>query len=101
VEIEFVCHPAPALWQYRMREGDGRLHDIVIYGVPSVFPRGHYCHAGGVEEGPLPLWLRLWGDAFWFEAIVDGDWADPGGHAAHASYADALDAALGTLSTPL
>jgi hypothetical protein len=97
MEMDLVCHPTPALWQYCLRAGDGHLHDVVIYGVPSVFPRGPYCNTGGVEEGPPPLWLRLWGDAFWYEATVDGEWADPAGHAAYATPDDALGAVMDRL----
>lgn len=93
MSVERVRQPAPALWQYRVRDDNGQLHDIVIYGVPSVFPRGSWCSPIG-GEGPPPLWLRMWGVKSWYEALVDGRWADPGGHAAYATHEDALDAAF-------
>jgi hypothetical protein len=100
MDIELVSHPAPALWQYRMRDDDANSHDVVIYGVPSVFPRGPYYQPDGVEEGPTPQRRLLLGDASWYEATVDGGWADASGHAGYATHTDALAAALEGASLP-
>jgi hypothetical protein len=94
MSIEQTSHPVPALWLNEARGTDGRLHSIIIYGVPSVFPRVAYCQPSGEEEGPNPLHVWMWGMASWYEATVDGEWADSAGHMAYESYEDALDAAI-------
>lgn len=95
MSIELTRRDAPALWRYRVRGADEQIHDVLVYGFPSIGRRPRFIDfAGQGEEGPLRPGLRCWGRVAWYEAIVDGAWADPDGHAAYAQPEHALEEAL-------
>lgn len=72
-------------WRHRLTHA-GRAHDVLIYTMQLSPPM------------PAQFW-RLLNHRVGYEALVNGEWADTGGHVFYHSYEDALAAAHEAIET--